>query len=161
MAERIYAKKKIFNSIVSLVMPPGMSLEEYVFRCATNGIDVSPDDLQYVMWLLCNSIGDNPTSLPIDKIRKNLVKAVGANALLSGFESDDAQSAMIEFMTDMVLCDDVEYKRAMFEAVLRRHASDSIGKAAHQLNRAFGFTSYCYFHDNEEKTEYDLRDQEK
>lgn len=46
---------RTFRKILKRIAPDGMSPEEYVIRCAVNNVKASPDDLQFVEWLLVES----------------------------------------------------------------------------------------------------------
>ena len=141
---------RTFRKILKRIAPDGMSPEEYVVRCAVNNVKASPDDLQFVEWLLDESAHEVEGGR-YDDVGDLLCDAVESGLLLD-FKNlaGENDNRMADVVGEAVMWPNRVFKRKMFGAVLHAapHGSRT-WKTAYMLNRAFGFTNVCYFWDKD------------
>lgn len=137
---------RTFRKILKRIAPDGMSPEEYVIRCAVNNVKASPDDLQFVEWLLDESAYEVEGGR-YDDVGDLLCDAVESGLLLD-FKNlaGENDNRMADVVSEAVMWPNKSFKEKLFGAVLHAapRASDT-WKTAYKLNKAFGFTSVCYF----------------
>ena len=138
---------RTFRKILKRIAPDGMSPEEYAVRCSVNGVSASPDDPAFVEWLVGEALSDD------DELRCEVGELIAAEVekgALLDFKrlSGEADERMAAVVSGCVMCRNGAFRDRLFEAVLRTAPRSSASwKAAFRLNKAFGFTSACYFRD--------------
>ena len=141
---------RLFNRILKRIAPDGMSPEEYAVRCAVQNVKAEPGDPLFVEWLL-DSSGHEAEGGEYDGVCDLICEAVESGELLNfkrlSGENDTRVSLV---MVEAVTWPNKSFKEKLFGAVLHAapRASDT-WKTAYKLNRAFGFTSVCYFTDED------------
>jgi hypothetical protein len=141
---------RAFRKLLKRIAPDGMSPEEYVVRCAINNVQASPDDPTFVGWLIDESAHE-VEGCDYDDVGGMLCEMIEAGRLLDFKKlSGENDARMASTMADAVLWPNKTFKEGFFEAVLHAAPRESeTWKAAYRLNRAFGFTSVCYFRDED------------
>lgn len=139
---------RTFRKILRCIAPEGVSPEEYVLRCALNGVSASPGDPTFVKWLLDESAHELEGG-DYDDVGDLLCEMIEAGRLLDFKKLSGGNDLMLAALTpDAVLWPNKGFKKKFFAAVLHAAPKESrTWKAAYRLNRAFGFTSVCYFRD--------------
>ena len=139
---------RTFRKILKRIAPDGMSPEEYVIRCAVNNVKASPDDLQFVCWLIDESAHEVEGGR-YDDVGDMICKMIEAGTLLD-FKtlSGENDSVMASTVPKGVMWPNRSFKKNFFAAVLHAAPKESeTWNTAYRLNRAFGFTNICYFRD--------------
>lgn len=139
---------RLFKKILKRIAPDGVSPDEYVVRCAVRNVNAEPCDPLFVEWLL-DSSGHEAEGGEYDDVGDLICEAVESGELLdfkrlSG--ENDTRVSLV--MAEAVTWPNKSFKEKLFGAVLHAapRASDT-WKTAYKLNKAFGFTSVCYFRD--------------
>lgn len=139
---------RTFRKILNRIAPDGMSPEEYVVRCAVNSVRASPDDPAFVEWLLGES-GRELEGGGYDDVGDLLCEMIEAGRLLDFKKlSGENDVRMASIAEESVTWPNRSFKENFFAAVLHAAPKESeTWNTAYRLNRAFGFTSVCYFRD--------------
>ena len=139
---------RTFRKILKRIAPDGMSPEEYVVRCAVNNVKASPDDLQFVEWLLDESAYEVEGGR-YDDVGDLLCKMIESGRLLNFKKlAGENDNRMADVVGEAVMWSNKAFKCKMFGAVLHAAPRNSrTWNTAYRLNRAFGFTNVCYFRD--------------
>lgn len=138
-------KKYLQTRLISLVKPDEMSNAEYILKCTIRGINPSVDDPQYMHWIINEAYNDFNAELHC-KVRDLIIKGLKQHLILD-FTKDEDNSYISELLPDLVLRGDKDEIGKFFRVILEEYRHTPIGEQTYSLNRAFGFTSYCYFKD--------------
>ena len=139
---------RTFRNILKRIAPDGMSPEEYVIRCAVNNVSASPDDPTFVGWLLDESAHEVEGS-EYDDVGDMLCELIESGRLLDFKKlSGENDVRMASMVVEGVMWPNRQFKKNFFAAVLHAAPKESeTWNTAYRLNRGFGFTSVCYFLD--------------
>lgn len=139
---------RTFRNILKRIAPDGMSPEEYVVRCAVNNVSASPDDPTFVGWLLDESAHEAEGG-EYDDVGDMLCEMIETGRLLDFKKlSGENDVRMASTVAEGVMWSNHLFKKNFFAAVLHAAPKESeTWNTAYRLNRAFGFTSVCYFLD--------------
>lgn len=141
---------RVFRKILKRIAPDGMSPEEYVVRCAIHNVQASPDDPTFVGWLIDESAHEVEGG-GYDDVGGLLCEMIEKGALLDFKKmSGENDVRMASTAADAVTWPNKAFRDDFFGAVLHAAPKESeTWKTAYRLNRAFGFTSVCYFRDED------------
>ena len=144
-------KDKLLHKIVRLIKPDDMSYSEYVLKCTVRSIDVSLDNAMFMHWVFREAFtGQSDIH---EKVRKLCISGLKKH-LIGDFTQDDFNGYFCELLSDpaCIFCRDPDTKD-LFETILREYRNTPVGDTAYKINKAFGFTSYCYFQDGKDSTD--------
>lgn len=139
---------RTFRKILKRIAPDGMSPEEYVVRCAVNNVKASPDDLQFVEWLLDESAHELEGG-DYDDVGGLLCEMIEAGRLLDFKKlSGENDIRIASTVAEGVMWPNGSFRENFFAAILHAAPKESeTWNTAYRLNKAFGFTNVCYFKD--------------
>lgn len=139
---------RMFRKILKRIAPDGMSPEEYVVRCAVNNVSASPGDLPFVGWLL-DELAHEVEGGEYDDVGDMLCEMIESGRLLDFKKlSGENDARMASMVVEGVMWPNRQFKKNFFAAVLHAALKESeTWNTAYRLNKGLGFTSVCYFLD--------------
>lgn len=143
-------RKWLSTTIIKLVKPPAMGIDEYRINCEMRGFKPEVENGMFLHWVM--TAQDSDESDVAAKVRRLIVCALRKGYLLE--EGNDLQASYFCDALRNAVPSDQDYMIALIEAFFDHCSSGPAFDFVRKLNKAFGFTDSYYFSETERHPDF-------
>lgn len=143
-------RKRLNTTIIKLVKPPAMGIDEYRINCEMRGFKPEVENGMFLHWIM--TAQDVDESGVADKVRRLVVRALRKGYLLE--TGNDLQASYFCDALQDAVPSDRDYATALIEAFFDHCGSGPTFDFVRTFNKTFGFTDSYYFSETERHLDF-------